>query len=154
MRAARWILTCIIAGLGWGWGVPFTGAESPMKLLDATFTDEIVNREPRTRLTSFTLGEQPDRARLWFWFQVHCGELCLDGQNSGLKIPIMVKWAYEQDKMFVVKRTVPLTVESMTWRTWAYKENLKPGTWQVVIFSQEGPVCLEEQCEFMVQVTP
>ena len=125
-----------------------------MVLLDAAFTDQVVDRQPARRLTTFTLGENPKQARLWFWVRIHCGDLCLDGGAASHKVRIMVKWAFQEGDRYLVHRTVPLTVESMTWRTWAYKENLKPGRWQVVVFNDHGPVCLDEQCEFHVDVDP
>ena len=128
-------------------------AESSLTLLDATFTDGVSNRQPQNRVTSFPLGEGNGQSRLWFWFKIQCTDLCQKDGELTPKVPIMVKWAYKEREMFVVKRTVRLTVESTSWRTWAYKQHLKPGTWQVVIFSEQGPVCLQDRCQFLVEVT-
>lgn len=134
--------------------VPIADAVSPLELTDATFTDDVVNREPNQRLSSFSLRDRGDDARLWFWFRVHCGNACHDTVVRNPQIPIYVKWAYHQDGKYIVKRTVPLKVQGSNWRTWAYKQNLSPGTWLVAVFGEEGVVCLGSQCEFTVQVTP
>lgn len=142
---------CVLGAL---LNAPASDAESPMVLLDAAFTDQVLDREPGQRLTTFTLGANPTQARLWFWVRIHCGDLCLAGGAASPKVPIMVKWAFQEGDRYLVHRTVRLTVESMTWRTWAYKESLKPGRWRVVVFNDQGPVCLDEQCEFHVDVRP
>lgn len=134
-------------------GFDATWAESSLTLLDATFTEGVSSRQPHNRVTSFPLAGRNGQSRLWFWFKIHCPDLCRDDGALSLKIPIMVKWAYKEQDMFVVKRTVRLTVENTNWRTWAYKQHLKPGTWRVVIFSDQGPICLKEQCHFEVEVT-
>ena len=67
-------------------------------------------------------------------------------------IPIYVKWAHREGDTFVVRDTIPLTVRGVQWRAWTYKEHLTPGTWRVAVFTEEGPVCLNDQCEFTVQV--
>ncbi len=129
-------------------------AEPTLTLLDATFTEGVLNREPQNRVSTFPLAGRNGQSRLWFWFKIQCTDRCQKNEGRSVKVPIMVKWAYKEDEMFVVKRTVRLTVENTHWRTWAYKQHLKPGTWQVVIFSEQGPVCLQERCYFQVEVTP
>lgn len=146
------VLTWIMAGLIGLSSFTYTYAEPPLRLTDATFTDEVVNRQPRNRLSSFSLGERGSQARLWFWFRVRCGDGCQDGATLRPRVRIFVKWAHHEDGKFIVKRTVPLTVEGLAWRTWAYKQNLQPGTWRVAIFTEQGPICLGDQCDFTVEV--
>lgn len=128
-------------------------AEPPLSLTDATFTDRVEARQPGARLTSYNLPAET-APRLYFWFRLECGSACLEEPGATPEIPIYVKWAHEERDAFVVKDTIPLTVRGRQWRAWTYKENLEPGTWRVAIFTEEGPVCLEDQCQFTVQVTP
>ena len=145
-------IVCIVTFfLSLGFHLAF--AESSLTLLDATFADGVSNRQPQNRVTSFPLVGRNGQSRLWFWFKTHCTPPCRKDGALSSKIPLMVKWAYKEQDMFVVKQTVRLTVEHTNWRTWAYKQHLKPGTWQVVIFSDQGPVCLQDQCHFQVEVT-
>lgn len=127
--------------------------DAPLSITDATFTDSVTAREPGDRLTSFTLGKG-ESPRLWFWFRMECGEGCLREPGVAPDIPIYVKWAHREGDTFVVRDTIPLTVRGLQWRAWTYKEHLAPGTWRVAVFTEEGPVCFHEQCEFTVHVTP
>lgn len=154
MRPMLWIVSWLIAGLVIVQAPSDSRAVSPLRLSDATFTEDVVNRQPSKRVTTFSLGEQGGDARLWFWFRVNCAGACLAGSTHNPRIPIFVKWAYHQDGKFIVKSTVPLRVQGDNWRTWAYKQNLTPGTWLVAVFSEEGVVCLDHQCDFTVEVTP
>ncbi len=129
-------------------------AGSRLKLTDATFTDDVVNLQPRKRLTSFSLGDRGRDARLWFWFRVQCGDVCRDEERHNPQIPIVVKWALQEEGKYIVKVTVPLKVQGANWRSWAYKRNLKPGKWLVAVFGDEGVLCLDNQCGFSVEVTP
>lgn len=125
--------------------------DAPLTITDATFTDSVAAREPGDRLTSFTLGEE-ESSRLWFWFRVECGDACIREPEVTPDIPIYVKWAHREGDTFVVRDTIPLTVRGVQWRAWTYKEHLTPGTWRVAVFTEEGPVCLHDKCEFTVQV--
>ena len=154
MRPPRWMLPAIAATLLSLSFIPYTSGESPFMLTDATFTDDVVNRQPHNRLKTFNIGTRGAHARLWFWFRVNCGEACLEETGTRPSTRIWVKWAYDEDGVFMVKRTVPLTVHGPNWRTWAYKRNLRPGTWRVAIFSEQGPLCLGAQCDFSVEVHP
>lgn len=127
--------------------------EAPLSITDATFTDSVTAREPGDRLTSFRLGEE-ESSRLWFWFRVECGEGCIREPEVTTDIPIYVKWAHREGDTFVVRDTIPLTVQGVQWRAWTYKEHLVPGTWRVAVFTEEGPVCFHDQCEFTVHVIP
>ena len=127
--------------------------EVPLTITDATFTDSVTAREPGDRLTSFTLGEE-ESSRLWFWFRLECGDACLREPDAAPAIPIYVKWAHQEGDTFVVRDTIPLTVRGVQWRAWTYKEHLMPGAWRVAVFTEEGPVCFQDQCEFTVHVVP
>lgn len=130
-----------------------TGAQALLVLSDATFTDSVTDREPGERLTTFSLaGEEP--ARLWFWFRVECQAACLPEPGVVPEVPIYVKWAVREGDTFVVKDTIPLTVRGLRWRAWTYKEHLQSGSWRVAVFTDEGPVCLEDQCQFTIEVAP
>lgn len=150
-RTILWVVwgTALVIGLS---PLSYGSAEPLLRLTDAAFTDGVVNRQPRNRLTSFSMGEQGRQARLWFWFRIRCGDICGEDSMPQPKIPIFVKWAHRQDGKFIVKRTVPLTVKGSAWRTWAYKQNLEPGTWRVAVFAEHGPLCLGDQCVFTVEV--
>lgn len=131
------------------------GTGELLTMTDATFTDSVTGREPGDRLTSFTLGEE-ESSRLWFWFRVECAEACIRESEVIPDIPIYVKWAHREGDTFVVRDTIPLRVQGLQWRAWTYKEHLAPGAWRVAVFTEEGPVCFQDQdqCEFTVHVVP
>ena len=149
MRYDRMCRVLLLVGACLLWGTPSTQAGLPMTITDATFTDGVANRTPQMRVTAFSLGDQGNQARLWFWFLVSCGDPCQGGAAS-----ITVRWSQKVGDQFAEQRAIPLTIQGPTWRTWAYKENLQPGTWKAEVISEQGPVCMSDKCEFTIEVTP
>ena len=121
-------------------------------ILDAAFTDRIVNRKPETRVTSWSLKDRGSRA--WLWVKVHCTGPCLKKVNSTGKAQLTFHWYFETKHGFVKKYSASLSVKGEEWRTWAVKSDLVPGKWKVMIVSDSGQVCLEREgnCEFLLQV--
>lgn len=153
MRPVAQILGIVVLSLFGTAASVVASTDAPLSLTDATFTDSVTARQPGERLTSFALGEE-ESSRLWFWFRVECGEACIREPEVTPDIPIYVKWAHREGGTFVVRDTIPLRVRGVQWRAWTYKEHLVPGTWRVAVFTEEGPVCFQDQCEFTVHVTP
>jgi len=155
IRAGRWassiVLLCSL--------VFFVSSEAQgatgLTLLDATFAERISDRQPQTRLTSFSLGGRSGPARLWFWFQLSCVDECLEQVITNGKITVTLHWYFDTGGGLSSKLITPLEVKAGTWRTQGFKQDLKPGTWKVVVHFENARVCLkDDQCEFSVEVTP
>jgi len=121
-------------------------------ILDAAFTDRIVNRQPETRVKSWSLKDRGSRA--WIWVKVHCTGPCLKRVGSSGKAQLTFHWYLETKSGFVKKYSASLPVKAEEWRTWAIKRDLVPGKWKVMIVADSGQVCSEQEgnCEFLLQV--
>jgi hypothetical protein len=129
------------------------GQATGITILDAAFTDRIVNRQPENRITSWRLKDAG--ARAWLWVKVRCSGPCQRKLTSQGKVQLTFHWFKETDKGFVKKYSASLPVKGHEWRTWAVKSNLEPGKWKVTILSDRGRVCLDQQskCEFLLDLT-
>jgi hypothetical protein len=124
-----------------------------LHLEDVAFTQSVVNRQPVERLTTFVMDGMGSKARLHFWFMAGCADQCVDHLKSDEKIPVTLYWYLDTGPVQILKDRIPLTVESTEWRTWGYKENLKPGTWRVEVRSENMKLCrLDNTCLFTIEV--
>lgn len=124
-----------------------------LHLEDVAFTQRVVNRQPADRLTSFAMGNTGSTARLYFWLMAGCADQCLDHLQSDEKIPVTLYWYLDTGPIPILKDRIPLTVEGTEWRTWGFKENLKPGTWRVEVRSEDVKLCrLDKACLFTIEV--
>jgi hypothetical protein len=131
---------------------PKVNRAAGITILEAAFTDRIVNRQPETRVTSWSLKDRGGQA--WLWVKVHCTGPCLKKVNSNGKATLSFHWYLETKHGFIKKYSASLPVKGEEWRTWAVKRDLVPGKWKVMIVTDSGQVCSEQggNCEFLLQV--
>lgn len=127
---------------------------SGITILDAAFTDRIVNRQPESRVTSWRLKDAG--ARAWLWVKVSCSGPCQRKLASQGRVQLTFHWFKETERGFIKKYSASLPVKAHEWRTWAVKSNLEPGKWKVTILADSGRVCMDGngKCDFLLDVMP
>jgi Protein of unknown function (DUF2914) len=120
-------------------------------ITDATFTDTIQQREPQSRLTVVELKGAPE-IKLGFWVKLACHANCPDATTPQ---QLVLKWSLDAGDGMELQREQPLMMGGASWRTWAWKEHVDAGKWQVELFANDTPVCkVDKTCAFTIEVKP
>ena len=127
-----------------------------LTILDAAFTDHIVERAPRARLRELSLGPDGTPARIWFWFAINCTGRCLESLPENRRIGLEVHWYYDTGGSLTQRLVSQIEVEASDWRAWVFNDGLRSGKWKVMVRSSAlGRLCRsDDECDFIVEVRP
>src|SRR5262245_14027161 len=118
------ILTCFFCLLQ-GPGMAHTVKD--LRLLDASFASQIVERQPTRISESCRLGSL-EGSRLWFWVRLSCTGECEKKMTAKGQIKVFLDWYLREEGILMKQTSLPLTVKGTTWRTWEARR-VKPGVW-------------------------
>ena len=129
---------------------------SGLMIVDATFTERVVDRLPVTRLESFSIGNAREKARLVFWVTVRCVGPCRKKLAEKGELPLTMHWFADTGDTVSERAKISFSVKGESWRVWSSKGNLVPAIWSVVVKSDETPICAqmsgEDRCKFSIEV--
>ncbi len=144
------ILTCFVC-LSHGLGMAH--AVKDLRLLDASFASQIIDRQPARVSQSCRLGSL-EGSRLWFWVRLSCTGECEKKMAAKGQVKVFLDWYLREEGILTKQTSLPLTVKGTTWRAWEAK-GVKPGVWVAVVRTEESQwVCWKEQCAFTIEVKP
>jgi hypothetical protein len=135
---------------------PTNAQSSGLTIRDAAFTDDVIERAPRARLTELALGPGGTPARIWFWFAIDCTGRCLESLPENRRIGLEVHWFYDTGGSLTQRLVSPIEVEANDWRAWVLNDGLRSGRWKVTVRSSSlGRLCRsDDECDFIVEVRP